>query len=159
MNYIALDEFKKAWVFRHKDLPIDDQDLAQIKLMSAARAATLWTTMVSKEKDHPDFFVSSEWTGDSKSWQESVNWEVEWEAEEPELPDVFTTFLGWEDNTTVYFCLSREHVIETRFDVFKRTWQNFMFLADGSLLLGKKRDAVIQFLADGSAKLGHRPKD
>ncbi len=34
MNYIALDEFKKAWVFRHKDLPIEEQDLAQIKLMS-----------------------------------------------------------------------------------------------------------------------------
>ncbi len=51
MNYIALDEFKKAWVFRHKDLPIEEQDLAQIKLMSAARSATLWTTMVSKEKE------------------------------------------------------------------------------------------------------------
>lgn len=159
MNYIALDDFKKAWVFRHKDLPIDEQDLALIKPMSAARSATLWSTMVSNEKDHPDFFVPSEWTGDPKSWQESVSWEQPWEAGVELLPDVFVDFLEWEDNTTVYFCLSREQVIETRFDVFKRTWQNFMFLTDGSLLLGKKRDAVVQFLADGKAKLGHRPKD
>ena len=29
---------------------------ALIKPMSAARAAVLWSTMVSNEKDHPDFF-------------------------------------------------------------------------------------------------------
>ncbi|CCQ09563.1 FIG00950535: hypothetical protein [Pseudoalteromonas luteoviolacea B = ATCC 29581] len=159
MNYIALDEFKKAWVFRHKELPIDDQDLALIKPMSASRAATLWATMVSKEKDHPDFFVVTEWTGDPKSWQQTLNWEAPWEAGEPELPSDIIDFLNWENNTTVYFCMSRDSVIETRFDVFKRHWQNFMFLADGSLLLGKKREAVVQFMENGQAKLGCRPLD
>ena len=56
MNYISLDEYKKAWVFRHKDMPISSEDAAQIKPMSAERAAVLWTTMVSREHDHPDFF-------------------------------------------------------------------------------------------------------
>jgi hypothetical protein len=54
----------------------------------------------------------------------------------------------------VYFCIARDNIIETSFDVFKRNWQNFMFLADGSLLLGKKRDEVVQFLETGDAKLG-----
>ena len=50
--------------------------------------------------------------------------------------------------------MARDNIIETSFDVFKRNWQNFMFLADGSLLLGKKRNEVVQFLATGDAKLG-----
>ncbi|CAH9053213.1 hypothetical protein PSECIP111951_00776 [Pseudoalteromonas holothuriae] len=158
MNYISIEEFKKAWVFKHKDLPIDDVDLNAIKLMSAERAAVLWTTMVSREKDHPDFFTQSEWAGDESTWSDSFNWEQPWEAGEPALPQTLCTFLEWEDNTTVYFCLSRKYVFETSFGVFKRCWQNFMFLADGSLLLGKKRQGVIQFLESGHAKLGLRPK-
>ncbi|MFC3034210.1 DUF2947 family protein [Pseudoalteromonas fenneropenaei] len=158
MNYIALDDFKKAWVFRHQDLPIVPEDLALIKPMSASRAATLWASSISKEKDHPDFFVASEWTGDNKTWSTSLDWERAWEAGETQLPDAICEFLQWENNTTVYFCLSRDQIIETRFDVFKRCWQNFMFLADGSLLLGKKRDSVAQFMADGKVKLGNKPK-
>ena len=67
------------------------------------------------------------------------------------------TFLDWEANTTVYFCMARDNIIETTFDVFKRNWQNFMFLADGSLLIGKKRNTVVQFLESGKAKLGEKP--
>ncbi|MBD1581688.1 DUF2947 family protein [Pseudoalteromonas sp. S16_S37] len=158
MNYISIDKFKKAWVFKHLDLPIDEADLEAIKLMSPERSAVLWSTMVSREKDHPDFFTKSEWPGDEKTWVSQLNWEKPWECGEQYLPEALCDFLKWEDNTTVYFCLSREHVFETRFDVFKRCWQNFMFLVDGSLLLGKKRQGVVQFLENGQAKLGERPK-
>ncbi|WP_105169255.1 DUF2947 domain-containing protein [Pseudoalteromonas sp. T1lg23B] len=158
MNYISIDEFKKAWVFKHQDLPIDEADLNAIKPMSRERAAVLWSTMVSREKDHPDFFTKSEWPGNDETWTEQVSWEQPWEDGEQTLPQQICAFLNWEDNTTVYFCLSRDQIIETRFEVFKRCWQNFMFLADGSLLLGKKRDAVVQFLENGNAKLGLRAK-
>ncbi|NOU51661.1 DUF2947 domain-containing protein [Pseudoalteromonas sp. JBTF-M23] len=158
MNYISIDKFKKAWVFKHQDLPINEADLDAIKLMSPERSAVLWTTMVSREKDHPDFFTKSEWPGDEATWVSQLNWETPWENGEPHLPQTLCDFLQWEDNTTVYFCLSREHVFETRFDVFKHCWQNFMFLADGSLLLGKKRQGVVQFMENGQAKLGERPK-
>ncbi|MEJ6476536.1 DUF2947 domain-containing protein [Pseudoalteromonas piscicida] len=156
MNYIALDDYKKAWVFKHKDLPIEASDLALIKPMTAARAAVLWSTMVSNEKDHPDFFDKNDWVGKAESWQEALNWEQPWEAGEA-FPEVIEQFLDWQDNTTVYFCLSRDDVIETRFDVFKRCWQNFMFLTDGSFLIGKKRSSVVQFMAEGQAKLGTKP--
>ena len=116
MNYISLDDYKKAWVFRHKDLPVSDEDAAKIKPMSDERAAVLALP-----------------------------------------PEAILTFLDWEANTTVYFCMARDNIIETTFDVFKRNWQNFMFLADGSLLIGKKRNTVVQFLESGKAKLGEKP--
>jgi hypothetical protein len=158
MNYISLDEFKKAWVFRHKDLVIEEADLDLIKPMTAARSAVLWTTMISREKDHPDFFDSGQWPGQSQTWLEEINWEKAWEQGNASLPDTILEFLGWEDNTTVYFCMSKNSVIETSFFIFKKYWQNFMFLADGCVLVGKKRDSVIQFLETGTAKLGKKPK-
>ena len=81
---------------------------------------------------------------------------VQQEAGDEQLPEEILNHLAWEANTTVYFCMARDNIIETSFAVFKRCWQNFMFLADGSLLLGKKRDAVVQFLETGNAKLGKK---
>ena len=158
MNYIALDDFRKAWVFKHQDLPISESDLAAIKPMTKERAAVLWSTMISRDQDHPDFFNPSEWVGKEDSWSENVDWEQPWEQGEGSLPESITTHLGWEANTTVYFCMSRDQVIETNFAVFQRCWQNFMFLCDGSLLVGKKRTAVVQFMENGEARLGEKPK-
>jgi len=154
MNYISLDDYKKAWVFRHQDAPVTDQDLALIKPMSHERAAVLWSTMVSREHDHPDFFEKTDWCGNEDNFSQTIHWEAAWEAGAEQLPAEILAHLGWQANTTVYFCIARDNIIETSFDVFKRNWQNFMFLADGSLLLGKKRDEVVQFLETGDAKLG-----
>lgn len=155
MNYIPLDDFKYAWAFRHKDLPISEQDLASIKPMSEARAANLWSIFISKEKDHPDFFDNKDWVGNSKSWADTVKWETVWENDEP-IPSEIETHLEWDENTVVYFCLSRKHVIETTWAVFKRTWHNFLFMSDGSILIGKKRQQAVQFLETGYAKLGKK---
>ncbi|MDP2634014.1 MULTISPECIES: DUF2947 domain-containing protein [unclassified Pseudoalteromonas] len=157
MNYIPLDDYKKAWVFRHQDAPVSEQDLALIKPMSHERAAVLWSTMVSREHDHPDFFDKTDWCGKEETFTETVRWEDAWEEGEALPPEEILAHLDWQANTTVYFCMARDNIIETSFDVFKRNWQNFMFLADGSLLLGKKRDAVVQFLETGDAKLGNKP--
>lgn len=157
MNYIPLDDYKKAWVFRHQDMPVSEQDLALIKPMSHERAAVLWSTMVSREHDHPDFFDKTDWCGKEESFPQTIHWEAAWEEGEAELPQEVLDHLDWQANTTVYFCMARDNIIETSFAVFKRNWQNFMFLADGSLLLGKKRDTVVQFLETGDAKLGTKP--
>ena len=73
MNYITLDDYKKAWVFRHKDMPVSADDAANIKPMSLERAAVLWTTMVSREFDHPDFFDKTDWCGQDESYSQEVN--------------------------------------------------------------------------------------
>ena len=157
MNYISLDDYKKAWVFRHKDIPVSDIDAANIKHMTSERAAVLWTTMVSREHDHPDFFDKTDWCAQEQNFSQEINWEDAWESEEPQFPDAILNHLDWQANTTVYFCMARDNIIETTFDVFKRNWQNFMFLADGSLLIGKKRSTMVQFLESGIAKLGEKP--
>jgi hypothetical protein len=47
-------------------------------------------------------------------------------------------------------------VIETDWRTFKATWLNFLFMSDGALLIGKKRQQTVQFLETGYAKLGKR---
>lgn len=155
MNYISLDDFKYAWAFRHQQLPIDDSLLAKIKPMSESRATNLWATFVSREKDHPDFFDNKDWPGNGKTWVNSVKWESAWDNDDA-LPDEIINHLDWNENTTVYYCLSRKHVIETDWRTFKATWLNFLFMSDGCLLIGKKRHQVVQFLETGYAKLGKR---
>ncbi|WP_411020875.1 DUF2947 family protein, partial [Salmonella sp. ZJJH19_0138] len=91
------------------------------------------------EHDHPDFFEKTDWCGNDDNFSQTIAWEAAWEEGAEQLPTEILTHLDWQANTTVYFCMARDNIIETSFDVFKRNWQNFMFLADGSLLLGKKR--------------------
>lgn len=154
MNYIPLDQYKKAWVFRHKDLPVNDADLAKIKPMSETRAAALWTAFVSKQSDHPEFFHKGDWANSGKTWLETDNWQKAWEDESPDLPEFISNHFDWDPNTVVYFCYERTHVLETTWDVFKRNWKNFLFMDDGPLLIGKKRKQVAQFLQNGNAKIG-----
>lgn len=157
MNYLPLDEFKYAFAFRHKELELDEATLAQIKFMTPARSQTLWRTFISKDKDHPDFFDGQDWPGNGKTWLNTVKWETAWEHDEA-LPFEIETHLEWEDNTTVYYCLSHHHIIETSWALFKKHWLNFLFMSDGALLIGKKRNQVVQFLENGYAKLGRRPE-
>lgn len=158
MNYLPLDDYAKAWVFRHQELLIPAPQLAQIKPMTATRAAVLWTTFISRDKDHPDFFTDADWVKQAQHWPHGdVFWERAFEAGDA-IPEEILAHLDWQDNTTVYFCISRDEVIETRFDVFKQHWHNFMFLADGSFLIGKKRPQVVQFLESGFARLGQQPE-
>ncbi len=158
MNYLSLDEYKKAWVFRHKDLPIDSTDLEKIKPMSQSRAANVWMSQISKNNDHPDFFVSSDWPAKNETWCDSIDWEKAWENDQEQLPEELMAHLDWDNNTVIYFCNSRMDIIETRWNIFKRYWKNFLFMSDGSLLIGKKRDEVVQFMETGQAKLGTKPK-
>ena len=156
MNYISLEDYKQAWVFRHRDLPVPQEDLAQIKPLSPARAAEIWNNLVSHQTDHPAFFRQGDWPNRNKTWQQTDNWQAAWEADAPEMPDFITTHCRWDDNTVVYFCHERNHVLETTWAVFKRHWKNFLFMDDGPILLGKKRREAVQFLQNGNAKVGYR---
>jgi len=157
MNYTPLDELKNAWIFKHKSLPISDADLNKIKPMQVTRANTLWDTFISKQVDHPDFFKKGDWAFNQASWTETDNWEKRWDSETPELPDLITENINWDNNTVVYFCTARNHIIETSWIVFKRCWKNFLFMDDGSILIGKKRKESVQFLSNGNFKIGNKP--
>ena len=154
MNYIPLEELKNAWIFKHKSLPIDEKDLGRIKPMACQRANTLWDTFISKQVDHPDFFKKGDWVFSKDTWKDVGKWEAIWDSENEDLPLLITEHLQWDNNTVVYFCNTRNNVIETTWAVFKRCWKNFLFMDDGTLLIGKKRTEVVQFLSNGSFKVG-----
>jgi hypothetical protein len=154
MSYIPIEQLKNAWIFRHKSLPVDDADLNKIKPMTAARANIIWDTFVSKQVDHPDFFRKGDWPFDKSSWLEHGKWEIIWDSHDVNLPELILKHLPWDNNTVVYFCSARNHVIETTWQVFKRCWKNFLFIDDGPLLIGKKRKEAVQFNANGLFKIG-----
>ncbi len=158
MNYLPLEQLKNAWIFKHKSLPISDLDLAKIKPMAAARANVLWDTFISRQVDHPDFFKKGDWPFDKSNWLEQGKWESIWDSDEEQLPQLITEHLNWDNNTVVYFCSGRNNVIETSWLVFKRCWKNFLFMDDGPILLGKKRQQVVQFNNNGFYKVGIKPK-
>mgnify|MGYP000156208054 FL=1 len=154
MSYIPLEQLKNAWIFKHKSLPIEASDLNKIKPMSQSRANIVWDTFISRQVDHPDFFKKGDWPFDKSSWTEQGKWESVWDSDESLLPALITEHLQWDNNTVVYFCSSRNNVIETTWLVFQRCWKNFLFIDDGPILIGKKRKEAVQFNANGLFKLG-----
>ncbi|WP_206486416.1 DUF2947 family protein [Thalassotalea sp. G2M2-11] len=156
MNYIPLESVKFSWIFRHKSIPLDKVSLEQIKVMSEQRSAVLWDSFISRTADHPDFFKQGDWAFDSKTWCEHGKWQGIWESDDNALPTLIDDYIQWEDNTTVYYCINRKQVIETNWKNFKVCWKNLLFLDDGTLLIGKKRDEVIQFKSNGHFKVGKK---
>lgn len=157
MNYIPLDSYPKVWVFLHQDLPVSAQDLAHIKPMTAARAGEVWRQYVSEEALEADEFGPDDWAAQEQSWQAEGDWQAQWDSDDSALPPLLAENLKWEDNTVVYFCYAADHIIETTWDVFRRTWKNFLFMGDGCLLLGRKRREAVQFFENGTVRLGERP--
>lgn len=158
MNYLPLDNLKNAWIFKHKSLPISESDLLKIKPMITERANVLWDTFISRQADHPDFFKKGDWPFDKSNWSEQGKWEGLWDSNEMALPELIERHLDWDQNTVVYYCTARNNVIETSWGVFNRCWKNFLFMDDGPILLGKKRQQVVQFSSNGLFKIGLKPK-
>ncbi|ROS05060.1 DUF2947 family protein [Sinobacterium caligoides] len=156
MNYIPMNEYKKAWIFRHRDLPVTEEDLAQIKPMTASRSDEVWRHLVSEMSTEPDHFTNGDWAGNKKTWQQLERWQEAWDSDDMALPEVLAEHLDWEGNTVVYFCYESDHIIETTWEVYRRNWKNFLFYDDGPLLLGRKRRQVAQFLQNGNVKVGER---
>lgn len=156
MNYIPLESFKTAWVFRHKNLPLSDKSLSLIKPMTESRSIVLWDSFISKTADHPDFFKQGDWAFNKATWLDNGKWEGIWDSEESNLPPIITDNITWDPNTVVYYCINRKQVIETTWANFKVCWKNFLFMDDGTLLIGKKRQEVIQFFDNGQFKVGKK---
>ncbi len=157
MSYIDLDTYSKRWIFKHKDLPVTGEDLAAIKPMTAERSRQLWQSQISTHSSDHSFFQKDDWAGNSKSWLETGNWQSAWDSQSNDLPELIQQHFDWEANTTVYICYDSENVIETRWAVFCRAWKNFLFLDDGTLLIGRKRKQVVQFFDTGELRIGLRP--
>ncbi|GLS83210.1 DUF2947 family protein [Paraferrimonas haliotis] len=155
-NYLALADFKNAWMFNRNDVGVSGDDKALIKPMTEFRATQLWKQLISKQVDHPDFFKKGDWPFNVTNWQESGDWEALFDSEHASLPEQILEHLDWDENTVVYYCVDQKTVIETQWAVFKRCWKAFLFMDDGSLLVGKKRQQAVQFLSNGTFQIGVR---
>lgn len=157
MQYISLNDYRYAWFFTHRELPIEPQSLSLIKPLVESRSNQLWHQLVSKDANHPDLFLRTDWPAKSTSWKVTGKWQVCWESDDGDLPREIEEFIDWEGNTVVYFCYHADNIIETTWEVFCSHWKNFLFLDNGPILLGKRRNEVIQFNQDGQFKLGMKP--
>ncbi|MDP2521754.1 DUF2947 domain-containing protein [Neptunomonas phycophila] len=158
MNYLTIDQYRHAWFYRHQDMPVPASDVEQIKPMTPARSRTLWETFISKEADFPEDFGKGEWVTHGNTWLETdCDWQTPWESEDQVLPSSILEHLLWDDGTVVYFCYAADHVVETRWGVFKKYWKNFLFMDDGPLLIGKRRKEVVQFFQTGRCRIGNQP--
>ncbi|WEM43445.1 DUF2947 domain-containing protein [Photobacterium sp. DA100] len=156
MNYVELDNYSRKWIFTHASMPVTESDLALIKPFTQARSAQIWGEHVSRQSPDADHFEKGDWAHNDKIWSQAIDWQVAWDSDEPELPEEMLAFLDWEDNTTVYFCYEKYNVIETKWDVFKRNWKNFLFFDDGPMLLGRKKSQAVWFSSKGTFRLANR---
>ena len=157
MNYTPINEYRYLWFYQHKDMPVPEEDLVQIKPLSAIRASEIWTLNISKDSLDASALAQDDWANKADTWLEKGFWQGAWDSDAEALPELLAEFIQWEGNSIVYFCYAGEHVIETTWDVFSRHWKNFLFLDDGPILIGKKRKEAVQFQQNGSFAVGKRP--
>ncbi|MGB0662394.1 MAG: DUF2947 domain-containing protein [Pontibacterium sp.] len=156
MSYIALSDYSKGWIFRHRELPISAEHQAEIRPLTERRANEIWRAHISKASTHYSHFQAPDWAARKDAWLEESEWQAQWESDSNELPELLAEWLDWDKDTVVYVCYDSDNIIEIRWEVFKAAWKNFLFLDDGTLVIGKKRKQAAQFFEDGSFKLGQR---
>lgn len=156
MSYLSLQEYPRKWIFTHNSMPIPEQDLVQIKPMSAQRAAQFWKENISPQSPDAERLSPQDWPMKTPSWIEEVDWMANWEDDELGLPDEVLQHIDWQDDVTVYFCYEKYNVVETKWLIFKKHWKNFLFYDDGPILIGRRRKQALWFDSKGRVKLGNR---
>ena len=68
MNYLPLDQYKYAWVFRRQDMAVSAEDLERIKPLTAKRASEVWRSQISPVCLYPSHFGQGDWANNEKTW-------------------------------------------------------------------------------------------
>ncbi|ABO23185.1 DUF2947 domain-containing protein [Shewanella loihica] len=155
-TYIPLEQYKRKWIFNHKDLPVTDEDKACIKPLDQKSSMTVWNQWVSNKSSRSEQFAKGDWAAKGDAWQETDHWQSAWDSDSPALPELFQNHFDWQDETQVYFCYDKYQIIETRWDVFVRNWKCFLFFDDGPLLIAPKKKQAAFFHQSGQYQLGKR---
>lgn len=156
MSYLDLDNYPRKWIFTHSSMPLPAEMLEQIKPMTAQKSSQFWRDNISATSPDAERFASDDWPQKVNNWQKEINWMAEWESDEPDLPPAIAEHIDWQDDVTVYFCYEKYNVIETKWNVFKQHWKNFLFYDDGPILIGRRRKQALWFHDNGSVKIGVR---
>lgn len=138
MTVLPWTEYKQGWIFRHRDMPVPEQDLALILPLTPQASLQYWRQHVSKEATHAEHFLHDDWAAQKNVWQQSASWQSEWDRDAPDLPELLAVHCSWDDNTVVYFCYHCENVVQTTWAIYRRHWKNFLFFDDEPILMAKK---------------------
>ncbi|HCG77657.1 MULTISPECIES: DUF2947 domain-containing protein [Thalassolituus] len=155
MEYQLLSEYPQSWIFRHRELPVPQELLDDIRPLSESSALAFWRQQISKEATHAAHFMNDDWPNRNGIWHEKAEWQPRWESDDNSLPEELD-FGDWENNTTVFFCYDCHNVIQTTWGTFRQCWKNFLFYDDEPLLLGRRRMQVARFHSDGTFETGVR---
>ncbi|WP_028117951.1 DUF2947 family protein [Ferrimonas senticii] len=156
MNYQALSDYPLSWVYNRADMAISDDDKATIKPLVRQYANQVWQREVSAEAIDLERLEANEWLANKANWHGSVNWETAFDSDELQLPAELADYLNWDPNTIVYVCYDADHIIETRYGAFRRSWKAFLFAAEQALIVGRRRNEVLWFVDESKVKLGNK---
>ncbi|MCA6127141.1 DUF2947 domain-containing protein [Thalassolituus oleivorans] len=156
MDYQTLQEYSQGWIFRHRELVLSEECLADIKPLSTRFANQYWRQNISAEATHASHFLGDDWPAHNGIWLEKGEWQAAWESDDMALPELLQAFSDWNDNTVVYFCYDINNVVQTTWRTFKQSWKNFLFYDDEPIMLAKKRMQVARFHSNGTYETGIR---
>lgn len=157
MNYQNWSDYKQGWVFRHRELPVPEETLADIRPLAEADAHQFWRQHISKEASHASHFMNDDWPARNGVWTDQGDWQGPWDADSNELPELMAAHLSWDDNTQVFFCYSVDHIVHTSWKTLRLHWKNFLFYDDEPILIARKRQQTVRFHSDGTFDIGIRP--
>ena len=155
-TYTPFEQYKRKWIFNHKDLPVTDEDKALIMPLDQKSSMEVWNKWISNKSSRTEQFAKGDWAAKDSAWVITEDWQAPWDSEEAALPEGFSEHFDWADDTPVYFCYEKYQVIETRWDVFVRNWKCFLFFDDGPLLISAKQKQAAIFHQSGQFQLGTR---
>jgi hypothetical protein len=155
-TYIPLENYKRKWIFNHKDLPVSEADKAQIKPLAEKSAMLVWNQWISNKSSRAEQFAKGDWAAKADAWSLTEHWQAAWDSEDEQLPEAIREHMDWADDTPIFFCYEKYQIIETRWDVFVRNWKCFLFFDDGPLLVSPKQKQALFFQQNGQYQLGVR---
>ncbi|GGZ45141.1 MULTISPECIES: DUF2947 domain-containing protein [Shewanella] len=155
-SYIPLDQYRRKWIFNHKDLPVSDLDKTAILPLDQKSAMEVWNRWISNKSSCAEDFTKGDWASRSSTWHQTEHWQSHWDSEDNSLPEPLADFIDWPADAPVYFCYEKYQVIQTRWEIFARNWKCFLFFDDGPLLISPKHKQAVWFSQDGNFKMGLR---
>ena len=69
-----MENYRRKWIFNHKDIPVSDQDLKLIKPLDDKSAMQLWNRWISNKSNCPERFSKGDWPARAKAWSKTDNW-------------------------------------------------------------------------------------
>ena len=61
MSYLAMENYPRKWIFSHSSMPVPEQALVEIKVMTPERSAQFWLENISKQSPDMDRLSNQDW--------------------------------------------------------------------------------------------------